>query len=197
MIATPENLRELKHQGFTYPQIAAGLGVSRQRAQQIIDGASSTVRIGGGFCNDCGAHTKVLHRHTLDYRYNTVRLICESCHGKVSGLSGARPLRRALPQLKRPFRLDSRDEIDGEAHALYVLRMRLGIKTGAVAFRMNSSTQYVGGLERGRKQWSSKMVVRYRAALQQILAEFIEGLSSPPYDSPTGGRRRATRKVTR
>lgn len=69
--------RKMKIDGFTYRKIAETLGVTRQRAVQLL-------RVPGvrkGLCERCGAACE--HRHHKSYVTDEAQFLCPSCHGIV------------------------------------------------------------------------------------------------------------------
>lgn len=79
-----QQARSLKIEGLTYQQIGDRLGVSRQRAQQLVSIPKDelrTMRLKAGFkCSTCGRQSNKLDGHHEDYNNDDVVLLCVSCH---------------------------------------------------------------------------------------------------------------------
>lgn len=79
-----DEARAMKQSGMTYAQIGAKLGVSRQRAQQLVAPAAKRLReirdALGNKCQSCGKRAKQLHCHHSDYSAEPDKLLCPSCH---------------------------------------------------------------------------------------------------------------------
>lgn len=71
--------RMMKANGKTYLEIGMELGVSRQRAQQLLRVRPATRDTR---CLRCGCHpgTGRIHYHHLDYKHDVVVPLCISCH---------------------------------------------------------------------------------------------------------------------
>lgn len=70
---------KLKQSGMTYEQIGSQLGLTRQRAMQLMNGDEGLNLVGS--CQDCGRHTK-LQRHHESYWPEQVVRLCQPCHGR-------------------------------------------------------------------------------------------------------------------
>lgn len=75
--------RELKAGGMTYAQIGERMGITRQRAQQLVAPTplmqKKLVARANGKCERCGKGGK-LHGHHNNYDGNPGEFLCASCH---------------------------------------------------------------------------------------------------------------------
>jgi hypothetical protein len=82
-----DTARKMKQAGKTYAQIGAELGISRQRAQQLVRPSDRVLAekkiIAGGRCQKCGKEAKKLEGHHSDYGSDDVIMLCTSCHKKA------------------------------------------------------------------------------------------------------------------
>ena len=82
-----EEARSLKQQGLTYKQVGEHMGITRQRAQQLVAPSLVAKRIirddMGNKCSECGATNTKLELHHPSYKLPAVVLLCTSCH-KIS-----------------------------------------------------------------------------------------------------------------
>lgn len=79
-----DEARQLKASGKTYAEVGSIMGVSRQRAQQLVSPALLELRnlrqAAGEKCANCGATDCKLDLHHDDYNGAPTRLLCASCH---------------------------------------------------------------------------------------------------------------------
>lgn len=82
--ATRNIARSMKQAGKTYAEIGVRLGVSRQRAQQLVSPTSKRLReirnALGNKCQACGRRRIKLETHHSDYSLEPDKLLCPSCH---------------------------------------------------------------------------------------------------------------------
>lgn len=76
--------REYKNQGLSYSEIGKLMGISRQRAQQLVAPTDLAVRQLrrklGDRCSVCGMRKKKLDLHHADYSKPPEVLLCVRCH---------------------------------------------------------------------------------------------------------------------
>lgn len=76
--------RQFKQRGYTYRQIGDSMGVSRQRAQQLLaptpDERKELLARANGRCERCGKESPTLHGHHKDYLGMPDEMLCPSCH---------------------------------------------------------------------------------------------------------------------
>jgi len=98
--------RELKQAGLTYAQIGEQLGISRQRAQQLVSPTErvlKNMRDGvGNRCQNCGKKCKKLDAHHEDYSASPTRILCSACHKTADKAIGS----FATPKRFQDFWLD-------------------------------------------------------------------------------------------
>lgn len=74
----------LKQEGFTYADIGRHLGISRQRAQQLVSPPKSersrAIERAEGRCQACGERASKLDFHHSDYKRGADAILCPSCH---------------------------------------------------------------------------------------------------------------------
>lgn len=88
---------KLRLDGFTYTQIGKTMGISRQRAQQLLSPPRAVralvVERAQGKCEDCGIHvSRSGHVHHIEAQHgdvfdavNNLQLLCPSCHRLAHG----------------------------------------------------------------------------------------------------------------
>jgi len=92
--------RQLKQAGLTYAEIGERMGISRQRAQQLVRPTTKElaefVESRGNACEECYATGVKLDTHHDNYIGAPTRLLCTPCHKKADaqmGLQSGRPRR--------------------------------------------------------------------------------------------------------
>ena len=82
--------RRLKAIGMTYVDIGEIMGVSRQRIQQLVspdeNDKKAYIKQYGEVCYFEPSHNGTLNFHHVDYRDQTIVLICTPCHKKIDSM---------------------------------------------------------------------------------------------------------------
>jgi len=90
-----EQARKLKREGLSYSQIGEKMGVTKQRAQQLVTIPKSELEklriAANGKCQKCGKPSNKLDGHHEDYNSDRLIMVCVSCHmhkGHTARLTG-------------------------------------------------------------------------------------------------------------
>ena len=80
-----------KLKGWTYAQIGRKLGVSRQRAQQLVRPPKAVYDLvrkrAGGCCQECGVEVGSGQVHPEDFNdVDGLKYLCVACHVKAHGM---------------------------------------------------------------------------------------------------------------
>lgn len=109
--------RSLKQSGMTYAKIGERMGISRQRAQQLVAPSGlqkrELIEKLGGVCSACGKSGIKLDLHHEDYSKPPELLLCVSCHREKHPRAGVGN--------STSHHIKSNTEVDAlvEAHAEY------------------------------------------------------------------------------
>jgi hypothetical protein len=115
--------RKLKIKGLSYAEIGKRLGVSRQRAQQLVAPTPLARKLAraemGERCAACGATERKLHLHHDSYESAPSRLLCVPCHRKAhAGTRAVSPQPGTMNILLTKLKRSTLDTIEWEARTL-------------------------------------------------------------------------------
>jgi DNA-binding transcriptional regulator YiaG len=85
-------MAKAKAGGMSYAVIARQFRISRQAVLQRLAVPDLPHKARNGNCESCGARSRHLHCHHLDYIKQTFELLCSSCHRKRHPQTPQRPL---------------------------------------------------------------------------------------------------------
>ena len=86
--------RKLKQKGLTYAQIGERMGITRQRAQQLVTIPKPELEklraAANGKCQKCGKTSKKLDGHHENYNSDKLIMVCVSCHMRQGAKSNGK-----------------------------------------------------------------------------------------------------------
>jgi hypothetical protein len=104
-----EIAREMKRRGMTYAEIGKAMGISRQRAQQLVaptlKETSIQIEQRNGVCDECHKPARKLEGHHDTYDGAPTRYLCTACHRRADS--------KHLPKYKLHFHRTSKSGYTG------------------------------------------------------------------------------------
>lgn len=141
-----EAARLLKRAGKTYAEVGEVMGISRQRAQQLVSPTSqerSELFADITVCEDCGKESETLDAHHDNYDSAPSRLLCKSCHRKADAKLGFVKKCRNGSKIVRQLPLNLMAEDETNLHIIRhinpLLKTDADVIRDALAFRVAMS----------------------------------------------------------
>lgn len=170
----------MKRIGMTYAEIGKKIGLTRQRAQQLVRVPFNPSQ---AMCESCGYTSSLLNHHENHNKNPKTSILCRKCHSKLHfnpGLGMKKKFCQGklnelidIPMARKqtkPCRCcqGSGKELDPKliGEDMAKLRKKKGLSQIEVARRMGVSSPYVHDLEAGRRNWSETRVTLYLKALE-------------------------------